>query len=171
MDVRIRPWDEADAEVLATAVAASLPQLRPWLPWAAAEPQPPRWRRRWIREVNAAEAAGGSRTRAILAGGAVAGGCALHDRIGPGALEIGYWVATAFAGRGVATAAVVLLCAEGFADPAIAHLEIRHDPRNAASGAVAARAGFRPAEATAAQRIWRLTRAEWATALSAGRRT
>jgi RimJ/RimL family protein N-acetyltransferase len=91
----------------------------------------------------------------------------LHHRIGPGALELGYWVATAFTGRGVATAAVGLLAAEAFADPAIGHVEIHHDARNAASGAVAARAGFTPV-ATGA---WRLTRAQWAAALSAGRRT
>jgi ribosomal-protein-serine acetyltransferase len=172
MEVRIRPWDEDDAEALAAAVAASLDELRPWMPWAADEPQPPDARRGWIREVNAAEAAGGDRTRAILAGGAVAGACGLHRRIGPDGLELGYWVATAFTGRGVATAAVALLCAEAFADPVIGHVEIHHDPRNAASGAVAARAGFTPVAAGAAGeapvRIWRLTRAGWA-ALTAGR--
>ncbi|WP_035126007.1 GNAT family N-acetyltransferase [Conexibacter woesei] len=173
MEVRIRPWDEGDAEALAAAVAASLPELRPWMPWAADEPQPPDARRAWIREANAAEAAGGDRTRAILAGGAVAGSCGLHRRIGPDALELGYWVATALTGRGVATAAVALLAAEAFADSAIGHVEIHHDPRNAASGAVAARAGFTPvapvATAGAApERIWRLTRAGW-DALTAGR--
>lgn len=162
MEVRIRPWDEDDAAALSAAVAASLDELRPWMPWAAGEPQPADTRRAWIREVNAAEAAGGDRTRAILAGDAVAGSCGLHRRIGPGAWELGYWVATRWTGRGVATAAVALLAAEAFADPATAHVEIHHDARNAASGAVARRAGFTPvATGEAPERIWRLTRAEW----------
>jgi ribosomal-protein-serine acetyltransferase len=158
MDVRIRPWTEDDAEALAAAVAASLDELRPWIPWAASdESYDPVARRVWIRETRAAESTGGSRTRAIVADGEIAGGCGLHPRIGPDAWEVGYWVATAFAGRGIATAAVALLVAEAFADPAVTHVEIHHDARNAASGAVAARAGFTPAESTdATQRVWRL---------------
>jgi hypothetical protein len=57
MDVRIRPWTEDDAPALAAAIAASLPELRPWMPWAADEPQPVDVRAAWIREVNAASGA------------------------------------------------------------------------------------------------------------------
>jgi ribosomal-protein-serine acetyltransferase len=164
MEVRIRPWEEADAPALVAAITASLAELRPWMPWAADEPQPVAARRAWIREANAAEAAGGDRTRAIVADGALAGSCGLHRRIGPDAWELGYWVATAFTGRGVATAAVALLVAEAFADPAVTHAEIHHAARNAASGAVAARAGFtRVAGAGDAS--------EWVWRLSAARRT
>jgi ribosomal-protein-serine acetyltransferase len=162
MDVRLRPFREDDAAALVAAVTSSLAELRPWMPWAADEPQPVPARRAWIQEVLAAEAAGGDRTRAILAGETIAGACGLHRRIGPDAWEIGYWVATAYTRAGVATTAVALLAAEAFLDPSTTHVEIHHDPANAASGAVASRAGFTTIETTASERSWRLTRADWA---------
>lgn len=161
MEVRLRPFREDDAPALVAAVTASLAALRPWMPWAAGEPQPVEARRAWIRSVLDEESRGGDRTRAIVAGDALAGSCGLHRRIGPDAWELGYWVATPYTRAGVATAAVHLLATEAFTDPSTTHIEIHHAPANTASGAVAARAGFTPVETTDAERIWRLTRAEW----------
>ena len=90
-------------------------------------------------------------------GDQIVGGCGLHRRVGPGGLEIGYWVHAAWTRRGLATAAVRQLAAEAFADPAIAFVEIHHDPANVASGAVAAVAGFTRV-AAAPRAIWRLSR-------------
>ena len=50
----------------------------------------------------------------FLADGSVVGGCGLHRRIGPSALEIGYWVHVAHTRRGIATAAAGALTAVGF---------------------------------------------------------
>ncbi len=166
-DVEVRPWAPDDAEALGRAVQASLEHLRPWLTWAD-EPMDVEDRRALIERWAAEEAAGGDRYRGIFVAGAVAGGCGLHRRVGPGAWEIGYWVHAGHARRGVATAAVARLVEEAFADPAVTHVEIHHDRANTASGRVAARAGFHhvadgrdaptaPGD-TGIERIWRLAR-------------
>lgn len=74
--------------------------------------------------------------------GRVVGSCGLMSRMGPGVLEIGYWVHTAMAGRGIATAVASTLAAEGLLVPGIERVAIRHDVANVASGRVAAKAGF-----------------------------
>jgi ribosomal-protein-serine acetyltransferase len=166
----VRPWNEDDAPAMEAALEASLDHLQPWMVWAAGPPPGVAWRRDWIREITAAEAAGGDRFRGFFLDGAVAGAGGLHKRVGPEGWEIGYWLAAAFTGRGIATAAVGLLVAEAFADPAIAFVEIHHDVANPASEAVARRAGFTaigevprtpsaPAD-TGVDKRWRLTRAD-----------
>jgi RimJ/RimL family protein N-acetyltransferase len=170
MRVTIRPWVEDDAAALSAAIADSLPELRPTMPWAGAEPIGLQARLAYIRGARDGEREG-DRVRGIFVDGEVAGACGLHRRIARDGLEIGYWVRTSLTGRGVATAAVGLLCEEAFADDAITHVEIHHDAGNAASGAVARRAGFthvgdRPRTPLApgdtdTERIWRLTRDQY----------
>ena len=63
-------------------------------------------------------------------------------RIGPGGLEIGYWVRTDRTGRGVATEAAGLLTDAALALPDVDHVEIHHDEANAASGRVPAKLGY-----------------------------
>jgi ribosomal-protein-serine acetyltransferase len=170
MEIVVRPLADDDAAGLVAAITASLEHLRPWMAWAADEPHDLAWQRARIRAGVEEEAAGGDRLRGIFVGAEVVGGCGLHRRLGPGGLEIGYWVHAGWTRRGIATAAVRQLTAEAFADPAVAFVEIHHDVGNVASGAVAAAAGFTaiedhprgvqaPAE-TGVERIWRLTRAE-----------
>jgi RimJ/RimL family protein N-acetyltransferase len=57
--------------------------------------------------------------------------------------DIGYWLAREARGRGVMTRAVRLLSAWAFGELLVDRIEIIVDPRNAASRAVAERAGFR----------------------------
>jgi RimJ/RimL family protein N-acetyltransferase len=165
----VRPWTLADAPALTRAVTESAEHLRPWMPWAASEPVPPATRLAFLRDAIADEAAGGDRPRGYFIGDVVVGAGGLHQRIGAGGLEIGYWVHVGYTRRGIATAAVHALVAEAFADPAIDRVEILHDRANAASGRVAAAAGFtlvgdcpRPALAPGDEgvgRLWRLARA------------
>ena len=62
----LRRWRPADAPLLKAAVDASLTHLRPWTPWAVAEPtplpgvEPPR-----AREPNTGPAAGVCSPRAV----------------------------------------------------------------------------------------------------------
>jgi len=171
MQVSLRRWRVEDAPALARAVEESLEHLRPWMPWAAGEPKTAAWRAELIREWEREREAGGDEVLGIFADGQVAGGCGLHRRIGDDGLELGYWVHAGFTRRGVATEAVRQMCERAFADPSVARVEIHHDRANAASGAVAARAGFRhvsdaerPPQAPGeegVERVWRLTRAEW----------
>jgi RimJ/RimL family protein N-acetyltransferase len=58
------------------------------------------------------------------------------------AADVGYWVAAPARGHGVATRAVELLAGWAFGPLGIERLELRTDAGNAASQAVAARAGF-----------------------------
>jgi RimJ/RimL family protein N-acetyltransferase len=76
-------------------------------------------------------------------GSEVVGGCGLYPRVGPGAVEIGYWLSVAHTGRGLATEAAAILTRIAFAAPEIESVEIRCDPRNVASVRVPERLGFR----------------------------
>ena len=77
------------------------------------------------------------------ADGSVLGGTGLHDRLGPEALEIGYWRRADAGGRGLITASSRALTATALGLPGIASVEIRCDQANTASAAVARRLGYR----------------------------
>jgi len=105
---------------------------------------------------------------AILNGGAIAGSAGLMARIGPGGLEIGYWVHRAFTRRGLATAASAALVEQAFRLPGVDRVEIVHDELNVASGGVPRKLGFTEVERRPLEElspggsgigvIWRLTR-------------
>ena len=59
-------------------------------------------------------------------------------RIGPGGLEIGYWVRRAYTRRGIATTAAAALVDQAFRLPGIERVEIVHDELNVASGGIPA---------------------------------
>src|SRR3954452_11299172 len=100
MELEVRPWTEDDAPALSRAIAESLEHLRPWMHWIADEPLSLEERRAWMLDP-----AGNDEHYGLWLGDRVVGGCGLHRRLGPGALEIGYWVHAAFTRRGLATAA------------------------------------------------------------------
>jgi len=169
--VVVRHWREEDADALSAAILESLEHLRPWMPWAAEEPKSPAARLALIRGWERERLAGGDGFLGIWLDGRVAGGCGLHRRIGPGGLELGYWVRPDLTRRGVATEAARQLCGRAFAAPSTDRVEIRHDRANAASGGVPAKLGFeragerrRPPQAPGEEGvewIWRLTRAAY----------
>ena len=177
----LRRWRPSDAEALACAVAESVDHLRPWMAWVAAEPQTVEQRRelfaRWEQEWSE----GGDSVFAILVDDRVAGGCGLHRRRGPHALEVGYWVHPAFLRRGIATKAARLLTDAAFSVPGITCVEIHHDKANAASAHVPRRLGFRfvgesPDEREAPAELgidctWRMEREHWERRRAAGPRS
>src|SRR4051794_29163169 len=130
MQVELRRWREDDAEGLARAVERSIEQLRPWMPWIAAEPRTVEDRAELIRDWERDRRDGVQRAYGIFVGGEAAGSCGLNPRIGAGGLEIGYWVRSDLTGRGVATTAARRLCEIAFEDPSIDHVEIHHDRAN-----------------------------------------
>jgi ribosomal-protein-serine acetyltransferase len=73
---------------------------------------------------------------------AIAGSCGLMARIGPGGLEIGYWVHRDYVRRGLATAATEALTDAAFGLPGIDRVEIVHDELNVFSEAVPRKLGF-----------------------------
>jgi ribosomal-protein-serine acetyltransferase len=170
-DIVLRRWVASDAESLGRAVAQSLEHVRPWLPWASQEPLSLDRREAMIRDWEREWSQGGDVVMGIFMSGQVVGGCGLHDRIGPGGLEIGYWTHPAVGGRGVATIAAGLLTDAAFALPGLTHVEIHVDKANERSAAIARKLGYRlvaetPEEVQAPGEvglhcIWRLTADEW----------
>ena len=67
----------------------------------------------------------------------------LMARIGPDALEIGYWLRSDFIARGIATTCTAALTKAALALPHIARVEIHCDEANVRSAAIPQRLGYR----------------------------
>jgi len=117
---------------------------------------------------------GGELQYGLFLGPLAVGSTALIPRIGPGGLEIGYWVHAAHTRRGYATSAAAALTSVAFTLPGIEMVEIHHDRANLASEGVPRKLGFvlvgeppRPSSSPPApadsgiSRIWRMTRDRW----------
>ncbi|WP_285591191.1 GNAT family N-acetyltransferase [Herbidospora sp. NBRC 101105] len=161
---------EKDVMLLFRLIGESLEHLRPWMPWVAGHSRQAtadflarcgsRWERREAYDY------------AIVHRGRVVGSCGMSTGADPGGRQIGYWLHPAVTGRGLATLAVTALAEQAFTLPAVAYVEIVHDVANAASGAVARRAGFSqtgrragrlpsaPGE-SGVDLVWRLSRPPW----------
>lgn len=137
-------WRASDAPALLAAVDSSLDHLRPWMPWAArydgsaaadyTQNCETAWRAREHFDFRI--------TTAETEAGGVLGSASLMARVGPGALEVGYWVRRDWARLGLATRAAAALTAAGFALPGVERVEIWHDVCNTASAGIPRRLGF-----------------------------
>jgi RimJ/RimL family protein N-acetyltransferase len=132
----------ADAAAVFAAVTESMAELTPWMPWCH-----PGYSIHesysWLQLQTAAFDRGDAYEFAITtADGAYLGGCGLNqiDRANNRA-NLGYWVRTSAARRGVATSAVVALRDWGFARTSLIRLEIVIAVENAASRRVAEKSG------------------------------
>jgi ribosomal-protein-serine acetyltransferase len=139
----LRRPEPGDSGVLYEAVATSADHLRPWMPWATdytVEMAHDFVNRNIVQPGNPpvpeASYLAWDRDRHLL------GVCGLHARIGPGALEIGYWVDVRRTRRGVATLAAAALTELALGTPGVQVVEIHHDRANQASGAIPARLGY-----------------------------
>ena len=164
--VTLRRFRPEDADALFHAVTESLDELRPWMPWAAD------YSRASAEEYLAGSVKdwddGTAYNYAIVTGDALAGSIGLMTRCGPGGLEIGYWVRSAYTGRGLATAATEALVGQAFGLPGVDWVEIVHDELNVASGRIPRKLGFTetgrrpldppPSAGTGIGVVWRLTR-------------
>lgn len=167
--VTLRRWRPSDAERLHQAVSESVEHLRPWMEWVSHEPLTVGQRRALIESWQ--EAGRGGNYAIVVEGGVVAGGCGLHDRCGPEALEIGYWTHPRFLRRGIATAAARLLTDTAFTVPGIRWVEIHHDRANERSRGVPRTLGYEfvgeaPDEPTAPAEVgvdctWRVAKDTW----------
>ena len=148
----------ADTDRVLGAVEHSLPELRPWMPWAA---DAGRESIRQFIEVAGAEAASDETIGYGLyeADGGFVGGFGLHGRRGPRTPEIGYWVRSDRTGRGYATAAARALTAAALEHfPEVDRIEIRCDPDNRASAAVPPKLGYRLEGRIDSHLVWVLDR-------------
>lgn len=144
-EVRLRPWQETDADALFAVIRASAEHIARWLPW----PQEHRTAddtREFIRRSNARWVAReGLDGLGIFrrADGAILGGTGMHVHSWKiPAFEIGYWLAADAEGRGYITEAVRLLTTYAFERLGAQRLVICCDAANRRSAAVAERNGF-----------------------------
>lgn len=137
----LRAWGPEDAEALRAALDASDAHLRPWIPFMQTEPRTLAATQAWLLELAAAFAEGSAARWAIWGpAGDLLGEVMLLDRVGPDALELGYWLHRDHTGQGYATEAARAVVQAGF-QSGIHRVVIRCDANNAPSNAVAARLG------------------------------
>jgi len=151
-----------DAGVIAAAVGTSLDHLRPWMPWAT--PEAADLRTQLVRVAEADELwetgtgfiyvmiardsgpGAGPPGRAGIRGdadGEFVGTIGMHRRAADGAVEIGYWIASAKTRRGYATAAARALTPVALELSGSRRVEIHCDEANTASAAIPRKLGYR----------------------------
>lgn len=176
----LRCWNPTDAPLLAEAVTASVEHLRPWMPWAHAEPEELEAKVQRLRMFRAKFDMDQDYVYAIFTPDEteVVGGTGMHPRVGEGAMEIGYWISARHIGQGYATEASAALTRVAFEVNGLERMEIRCDPRNERSASVPRKLGY-TLDATLRGRVrgvdgtmrdamvWSLLRAEYAGSPSA----
>lgn len=138
----LRRWRHDQAAVINTVVRANLDRLRPWMPWIKFEPLTLAERvaliERWTREWEE----GGDLILGVFLDGDAIGGTGLHRRVGPRAIEIGYWIDGDHVRHGYATelTAALTTMALGLDDIDTVHVHV--DEANEASAGVPSKLGF-----------------------------
>ena len=138
----VRIWRPGDAAAMGELVRRSMEHLRPYMAWIAEEPKSNSVRAELIRSWRNEWEAGTNAFYGMFADGELVGACGLHPRIGPGGLEIGYWVGVDHVRNGYATEAAAGLTSAGLAAEGIDRIEIHHDVTNAVSARVPAALGY-----------------------------
>lgn len=140
----IRCWSPEDAEIAGPAVAGSLAHLRAWLPWAMSEPVSLDDRVERFRQFRAHFDLGMDFIYGIFDHDEreAIGGIGLHQRIGPNALEIGYWVRAERVRQGIASEAAAALTRVALEVHTVGRVEIHCDPANVASAGVPRTLGY-----------------------------
>ncbi len=138
----LRRHSAADLDELYAAIEDSRDHVRPFMPWADQSRDDLAG---FLAGVVAGWDAGTSWEYLVVGAGddAVLGGCGLLTRLGPGALEIGYWLRPDATGRGIVTAAARALTDTALAVDGVSRVEIHCDEANVRSAAVARRLGYR----------------------------
>lgn len=164
----IRAWTAGDAPLLRRALEENDAHLRAWVPFVVTGRIPGMTLEERVAKHAGDFADGKEWHYGIFEAGerAVIGSCSLLPRIGPGAIEIGYWLAARATGRGIATAAARLLTDAAFRSPDVERVEMRVEPGNLKSAAVPQRLGFVDAGRVEIEGVslvaWTMTRERWA---------
>jgi len=172
----LRVMSANDVPALERTLEQSEAHLRAWTPWVIDGRVPGLSLEQRVAIDADAFASGERWVYGIFStdGAEVLGGCGIYPRVGPRAVEIGYWVAASHTRRGIARNSAAGLTQLAFASPEIDHVDIRCEPRNAVSARVASGLGYclvetqpdanaptvNSVEATPLQ-IWRMTRAKF----------
>lgn len=136
-----RPYVAADAHALLVAVDADRSRLARWMPWVPYSTTEADFAA-FITTASRQEEAGTACHRGLFSGEVVVGGVgSTVDPINREA-EVGYWLAEAYEGRGIVTAAVRALLQYLFDEVEVNRIMLRAAVGNIRSRAVAERLGF-----------------------------
>ena len=140
----IRCWQPEDAVKLKEAIDSSIEHLRPWLPWAQNEPESLERKYERIRRWRGNFDLGTEFVYGVFdrAESRVVGGTGLHNRVGPDASEIGYWVRGDSAGQGFATEFSAALTRVAMEVEQVSRVEIHMVVGNQRSANVPQKLGF-----------------------------
>jgi RimJ/RimL family protein N-acetyltransferase len=140
----LRCYSPEDAPLLKEAIDASLDHLRPWMPWAKDEPQTLDAKIELLRRFRGNFDLGNDFIYGIFSedDSTLLGGAGLHRRLGPDALEIGYWIHVDHVGKGLATEAAAALARVAFEVHKVGRVEIHCDRGNVRSAAIPRKLGF-----------------------------
>lgn len=140
----LRHPQQGDGMLLYEAILSSLDHLRPWMPWASAEPTVSRCEE-IVRRAHAKWILREDLMFLIVdrTSGDVLGGTGLHRMNWEvPSFEIGYWVRKSHEGQGFISETVIALTQFCFESLNAKRVEIRIDPANTKSLAVPRRLGF-----------------------------
>ena len=142
----IRPLVLTDAPEITLAVEDSLPKLKKFVPWAHFPQTLDGQRKRLIDRNRDYWGAGDHAFRVFAPGGdRFLGGFGMHPRtMNPKALEIGYWVRTSMAGKGLCTEVTKALIVYGFKYLGLNRVQCGYDTKNEASAKINKKCGFIP---------------------------
>ncbi len=141
-EVTLRRWYISEAQDLYVAAAASLPELQLWMPWAA-DGYTLADAATFIRAAADGWDKGEAYNYAVVVEDRVVGSFGLMPPARGGAgMGMGYWLATAATGRGLATRAAALLTDAAF-EAGAEMVQIWHRAENGKSRAVPQRLGYR----------------------------
>ncbi|HEX6559452.1 MAG TPA: GNAT family N-acetyltransferase [Longimicrobiales bacterium] len=141
----LRAWRSSDAAEFRAAVDETLPDLTRWLNWAHHEPATLAETGRRLAEYESDFRLGLRWRYAIVDAqtASILGGASIHQRIGVGGRDLGYWLRTSARGRGIMTATVHELTRHAFEADDVERVEIHCDHGNDRSSAVPLRLGFK----------------------------
>ena len=154
LEIQIRPYMLGDAFAVWEAARESVTEIQPWMPWCHDEYSVDESREWLAVQVQAFQDGTAFEFAIVGRNGQYLGGCGLNqiDATNKRA-NLGYWVRSSVARRGVATAAVALLQKWAFRHTDLVRLELVIAAGNLASQRVADKAGAE-CEGTLRQRLW-----------------
>jgi RimJ/RimL family protein N-acetyltransferase len=140
----LRCWSPADAPKTRAALDECNEHLRPWIPFMKDEPRSLYATASWLASHRAAFDTRKYFRYAVFDRDeeALLGENMLLTRVGPGALEIGYWTHLNAIGKGIAMEATCAMIKVAFEVEKVKRLEIMCEPENKASASIPAKLGF-----------------------------
>ena len=140
-EIVLRPVAASDVEHLYRLIEADRPYLEEWLPWVE-NIRTLDDEREWAERMARVEDGDREQPYAIVHDGVVVGGIGIAFEPMERSGEIGYWLAEAMQGRGIATRACEALVDHAFRSRGLHRVVIRTALENRRSSAVPERLGF-----------------------------